>query len=95
MTQPLDKNAVRKLDALNLVEAFAHDQPDNRQQILAIYAETSINDNGLACYELAYCCAILGSTRADHRAKTPSICRISPPGALNPCSAPTRENPWS
>jgi hypothetical protein len=36
VTQPLDNNAVRKLDALNLVETFTRKDDDARKQILAI-----------------------------------------------------------
>jgi hypothetical protein len=57
----LDPDNVRKLDALNLIEAFADEQLDVRREILNVYARASLKDNGLSCYELAHCCAHFAS----------------------------------
>jgi hypothetical protein len=62
----LTADNIRRLDALNLIEAFTNDQPDVRKQIAAVYARASLEDNGLSSFELAHCCAHLASLALQH-----------------------------
>jgi hypothetical protein len=57
----LTDDTVRRLDALNLIEALARDDAEARRQISAVYARASIVDNGLSSWELAHCCAHFAS----------------------------------
>jgi hypothetical protein len=57
----LDADNIRKLDALNLIEAFVKDDAEARRQMSAVYARASLKDDGLSSFELAHCCAQFAS----------------------------------